>query len=95
MIDDPESLDVTKLKPRSLSLHWEFMFARSMFQAPDMAEQGRLLNRVSDLVDQGYIKTTIGKNLGVINAENLRTAHQALKTGRSIGKIVLEGFQLS
>lgn len=95
MIDDPESLDVTKLKPRSLSLHWEFMFARSMFQAPDMAEQGRLLNRVSDLVDQGYIKTTIGKNLGVINAENLRTAHQALETGRSIGKIVLEGFQLS
>jgi hypothetical protein len=32
---------VTKLKLKSLSLHWEFMFARSMFNAADMDEQGR------------------------------------------------------
>ncbi|WP_339692462.1 zinc-binding alcohol dehydrogenase family protein [uncultured Pseudoalteromonas sp.] len=92
MIDDPESLDVTKLKAKSLSLHWEFMFARSMFSAVDMHEQGILLNRVANLVDEGYVNTTVGKNLGAINAENLRAAHEALETGRSIGKIVLEGF---
>ena len=92
MIDDPESLDVMKMKPKSLSLHIEFMFARSMFKAADMNEQGRLLNRVSDLVDQGYIQTTIGKNLGTINANNLKTAHEELESGRSIGKIVLQGF---
>lgn len=92
MIDDPESLDVMKLKPKSLSLHIEFMFARSMFNAADMNEQSRLLNRVSDLVDQGYIETTLGKNLGVINADNLKAAHAELESGRSIGKIVLEGF---
>jgi zinc-binding alcohol dehydrogenase family protein len=92
MIDDPESLDVMKLKSKSLSLHLEFMFARSMFKAADMHEQGRLLNRVSDLVDQGYIQTTIGKNLGTINADNLKAAHEALESGRSIGKIVLQGF---
>lgn len=92
MIDDPESLDVMKLKPRSQSLHIEFMFARSMFKAHDMHEQGRLLNRVSDLVDQGYIQTTAGKNLGAINAANLRAAHEELESGRSIGKIVLQGF---
>ena len=70
MIDDPDSLDVMKLKlkPKSQSLHIEFMFARSMFKAADMNEQGRLLNRVSDLVDQGYIQTTVGKNLGTTNA---------------------------
>lgn len=92
MIDDPESLDVMKLKPKSQSLHIEFMFARSMFKAKDMHEQGRLLNRVSDLVDQGFIQTTAGKNLGAITAANLRAAHQELESGRSIGKIVLEGF---
>ena len=92
MIDDPESLDVMKMKPKSLSLHIEFMFARSMFKAADMNEQGRLLNRVSDLVDQGYIQTTIGKNLGTIDANNLKTAHEELESGRSIGKIVLQGF---
>jgi zinc-binding alcohol dehydrogenase family protein len=93
LIDDPESLDIDKLKFKSLSLHREFMFARSMFQADDMDEQSRLLNRVSELVDQGHIQTTVGKNLGTINAENLRTAHEELETGQAIGKIVLEGFE--
>ncbi|MBQ4863253.1 zinc-binding alcohol dehydrogenase family protein [Pseudoalteromonas sp. MMG013] len=92
LIDDPESLDITKLKPKSLSLHWEFMFTRSMFQSKDINEQHRLLNKVTDLIDQGYIQTTVGKNLGTINTENLRAAHKALEFGKSIGKIVLEGF---
>jgi len=93
MIDDPgKPLDVMKMKFKSLSLHIEFMYARSMFKADDMDEQGRLLNRVADLVDQGYIQTTAAKSLGVINAANLKTAHGELETGKAIGKIVLEGF---
>jgi len=93
MIDDPSKpLDVMKLKFKSQSLHIEFMFARSMFNAIDMDEQGRLLTRVADLVDQGYIQTTSGKNLGTINAENLKSAHAELESGKAIGKIVLEGF---
>jgi NADPH:quinone reductase-like Zn-dependent oxidoreductase len=68
------------------------MFTRSMFKASDMLEQHHLLNKVSDLIDQGYIQTTVGKNLGTINATNLRAAHQELESGKSIGKIVLEGF---
>ena len=93
IIDDPQGpLDVMKMKPKSQSLHIEFMFARSMFNAPDLAEQGRLLNRVAELIDLGHVQTTVGKHLGTINAENLRTAHAELESGRSIGKIVLEGF---
>lgn len=92
LIDDPKSLDVMKLKPRSQSLHIEFMFARSMFNAKDMDEQSKLLNRVADLVDQGYIQTTSGKNLGTINAEHLKAAHAELESGKAIGKIVLQGF---
>lgn len=93
MIDDPSKLlDVMKLKQKSQSLHIEFMFARSMFKAADMIEQSRLLTRVADLVDQGYIQTTVGKNLGTINAANLKAAHAELESGKSIGKIVLEGF---
>lgn len=93
MIDDPENqLDVMKMKPKSISLHIEFMFARSMFKAVDMDEQGRLLDRISDLIDSGYIVSTVGRRLGLINADNLKTAHQELESGKSIGKIVLEGF---
>ena len=92
VIDDASSIDITKLKMKSLSFHWEFMFARSMFKASDMIEQRNLLNKVSELIDQGFIKTTIAKNLGLINAENLKIAHAELESGKSIGKIVLEGF---
>ncbi len=93
MIDDPaKPLPVMKMKLKSLSLHIEFMFARSMFNATDMIEQSRLLNRVADLVDQGYLQTTSGKNLGQINAKNLKAAHAELESGKAIGKIVLEGF---
>jgi zinc-binding alcohol dehydrogenase family protein len=92
LIDDPKSLNISKLKLKSISLHWEFMFTRSMYQSIDISEQHHLLNKVSDLIDQGYIQTTVGKNLGTINAKNLRAAHEVLESGKSIGKIVLEGF---
>jgi len=92
LIDDPQSIDIKKLKLKSISLHWEFMFTRSMFETKDISKQHHLLNKVADLIDQGYIQTTLGKNLGAINAENIKAAHQELESGKSIGKIVLEGF---
>lgn len=93
MIDDPATpLDVMTLKMKSQSLHIEFMFARSMFNAIDMEQQSKLLNRVAELVDQGKVKTTVGKHLGAINATNLRRAHELQETGKAIGKMVLEGF---
>ncbi|CAH0991095.1 Zinc-type alcohol dehydrogenase-like protein [Sinobacterium norvegicum] len=95
LIDDPASLDAMKLKRKSLSLHFEFMYARSMFNAVDIDQQGKLLDSIADLIDSGFIKTTIGKNLGTINAENLREAHRLLESGQSIGKIVLTGFEPS
>ena len=92
MIDDPKSLDVLKLKRKSLSLHWEFMYTRSMFETADMIEQHNLLNRVAELIDTGTLKTTVGEHFGLINAENLRRAHALLESGKAKGKIVLEGF---
>ncbi|WP_334020518.1 zinc-binding alcohol dehydrogenase family protein [Alteromonas sp. S015] len=92
LIDDPEILDVSKLKHKSLSLHWEFMFTRSMFETNDMAEQSRLLTHVAALIDEGKIMTTVGKHLGKINASNLIQAHKILEEGSAIGKLVLEGF---
>ncbi|MBD8202933.1 zinc-binding alcohol dehydrogenase family protein [Pseudomonas viridiflava] len=92
LIDDPNSLDVSKLKRKSLSLHWEFMYTRSMFETDDIIEQHNLLNRVAELVDAGTLKTTFGEHFGTINAENLRRAHELLESGKAKGKIVLEGF---
>ncbi|WP_025130608.1 zinc-binding alcohol dehydrogenase family protein [Pseudomonas sp. PH1b] len=92
LIDDPKHLDVTQLKRKSLSLHWEFMYTRSLFETADMQEQHRLLNRVAELIDAGTLKTTVGEHFGQINAANLRRAHALLESGKAQGKIVLEGF---
>ena len=92
LIDDPQALDILKLKPKSISLHWEFMFTRSMFKTEDMAAQGELLTDVATLIDAGHVKTTVGKRLGKISAANLIEAHKTLEAGKAIGKIVLEGF---
>jgi NADPH2:quinone reductase len=92
LIDDPQVLDVNSFKRKSVSTHWEFMFTRSMFETADIAEQGVLLNEVSRLLDEGALRTTIGDTYGVINAENLKRAHQVIESGRAVGKIVLVGF---
>ncbi|TCV95079.1 zinc-binding alcohol dehydrogenase family protein [Biostraticola tofi] len=95
LIDDPKSLDANQLKTKSLSLHWEFMFTRAMFETSDMIKQHQLLERVAALVDDGTLQSTFSEHYGAINAENLRRAHQLIESHRARGKIVLEGFDLS
>lgn len=92
VIDDPRSLDVMPLKLKSLSLHWELMFTRSLFETPDMINQHHLLNRIAQLIDQGILQTTVGAHFGAINAANMRRAHALVESGKARGKIVLEGF---
>ncbi|MDM3887777.1 zinc-binding alcohol dehydrogenase family protein [Pseudomonas sp. BCRC 81390] len=92
LIDDPAQLDVMPLKRKSLSLHWELMFTRSLYQTADMIKQHELLNRISELVDNGVIKTTIGEHFGKIGSDNLKRAHALIESGKAKGKIVLEGF---
>jgi zinc-binding alcohol dehydrogenase family protein len=92
LIDDPKVVDISLLKQKSVSLHWEFMFTRSMFETSDIAEQGELLNEVARLVDAGTLRTTFAESFGTINAANLRRAHALIESGRAKGKIVLEGF---
>jgi zinc-binding alcohol dehydrogenase family protein len=92
LIDDPASLDATKLKSKSASLHWEAMFTRSTFGTPDMVAQHRLLNEVAALVDAGVIVTTLAEELSPINAANLRRAHALVESGRSRGKVVVAGW---
>ena len=92
LIDDPELFDFRKLKRKSVSLHWEFMYTRSMFATPDQIRQHELLDRAAALIDDGTLRTTLNETFGTINAANLRRAHELIETNRARGKIVLEGF---
>jgi NADPH:quinone reductase-like Zn-dependent oxidoreductase len=91
-IDNPPVLDVMPLMGKSLSFHWEMMFARSLHQTADMQAQGDLLNEVSRLVDAGALRTTLTETYGTINAANLKRAHALIESNRAKGKIVLQGF---
>ncbi|QXR35372.1 zinc-binding alcohol dehydrogenase family protein [Alcaligenes aquatilis] len=92
LIDDPASLDVGKLKRKSVSLHWEFMFTRSLFGTDDMQAQHRLLSEVAALIDAGLIRTTMTERFGSINASNMKKAHALIESGKARGKLVLEGW---
>ncbi len=92
LIDDPSELDITPLKRRSLTVHWELMFTRSLFQTSDLARQSEILSELAALVDAQLIRTTFTEHFGVINAHNLKRAHALIESGRSRGKITLSGF---
>lgn len=93
LIDDADVIDIMPFKRKSVSIHWEFMFTRSLFQTSDMIQQHKILRRVSSLVDSKNIKTTANESLGIINAKNLKTAHALLETNTAKGKVVLAGFE--
>ena len=93
VIDDPATLDIVPFKRKSVSIHWELMFTRSLFATEDMPEQGRLLGEVSRLVDAGRLRTTMTERLSPINAANLRRVHALIESGAARGKLVLEGFE--
>ncbi len=92
LIDDLSGpVDAMKLKRKALSLHWEMMFTRPLFDTADIAAQGRLLARVAALVDEGRLRSTVSEHLSPINAAQLRRAHELVESGRMRGKVVLSG----
>ncbi|GAA0501917.1 zinc-binding alcohol dehydrogenase family protein [Tatumella terrea] len=92
LIDDPKTLDAMPLKRKAISLHWELMFTRSLYTTEDMIRQHEILNDIASLIDNGTLRTTLAEHAGKITAASLREAHRRIESGRSRGKIVLEGF---
>jgi NADPH2:quinone reductase len=92
LIDDPPEFNIAVFKGKAVSIHWESMFTRSSFQTADMIGQHHLLNDVADLIDKGVLRTTLDQTFGTINAANLKRAQALIESGKSRGKIVLEGW---
>lgn len=92
LIDDPKELNIMPFKPKSISVHWESMFSRAVFQTPDMIAQHKLLNEVSAMIDAGLMITTAAQEFSPINAANLIKAQTQIESGTTIGKVVLSGW---
>ena len=90
LIDDPASFDIAPFKSKSISLHWELMYTRSLFGTRTLERQHQLLARVAALVDAGDVVPTVTQRLQGISASTLREAHRLVEAGSMIGKVVLE-----
>ena len=89
IVETSERLDISALQGKSAALMWELMFTRSLFATPDMDKQGRILARMSRLVDDGVVVTTETETLRGLSAETLKAAHKTVETGSMIGKLVI------
>ena len=103
-IDDPESVDLAVLKPKSIAWHWQFMFSRTMFETPDMAVQGSLQTtsnatdmavqgtirgELAGLVDAGAIRSTATETVEDFSAAGIRRAYERVLGGHMVGKVVV------
>jgi zinc-binding alcohol dehydrogenase family protein len=88
-IDGASGLDTARLVQTSITWHQEWMFTRAKFETPDMGEQGRLLDAVAGLVDDGRVVSTLTTRLDGFSPDNLRRAHELVESGRSVGKVVV------
>jgi zinc-binding alcohol dehydrogenase family protein len=89
LIDDPAQFDIVPFKVKSISIHWELMFTRSLFKTSDLINQHYLLDRVSELIEKGLIKSTLNKLLYGLDPQNFEALHKLIKSGNSIGKAVV------
>ncbi|MGN6212775.1 zinc-binding alcohol dehydrogenase family protein [Parafilimonas sp.] len=84
-----EPVALTKLKSKSVTFSWEFMYTRSTFETNDIIEQHHILNKAAALFDNSTLKTTLNKTFNGLSADNLKAAHRLQESGKAIGKTVI------
>ncbi len=89
IIDDHDFLDAVPLKGKSVSLHWEMVFTRPLYQTEDMIAHHQILTEISFLVDIGVLQSTLTKELHPLDVENLKLAHTLVEQGNMLGKVVM------
>jgi len=89
IVENEKPLEMNELKLKSAALHFEFMYTRSMYNTPDIARQGEILEATAKLLDAGKITTTLNKTLQGLSVETLTEAHQLVLEGHMRGKVVM------
>ena len=89
IVENEQPLAMDQLKLKSAALHFELMYTRSMFNTPDMARQGEILNEVAELLDAGKLQTTLNETLQGLSVETLQAAHARVLEGHMRGKVVM------
>ena len=88
-------IDLKKLTKKRANFAWEWMYSKSFYQTPDMITQHQILEKISQLLDQKIIHSTLTKELSPINVDNLKKAHQLVETNHMIGKVVISNNKIT
>ncbi len=89
IVENKQPLAQPLVRSKGVAFHWELMFTRSMYQTPDMAEQGQILQRVAKMLDEGQLKGTLSKTLHGLSVESITEAHKLQLEGHMTGKIAI------
>lgn len=87
--ENKRPINLKRLTKKRATFAWEWMYSKSYYQTPDMITQHQILDKISELLDKGIIKSTLTKELTPINVKNLKLAHQLVETNHMIGKVVV------
>jgi NADPH:quinone reductase len=89
IVEPGQPLPMGALFAKKVHFAWEFMFAKSMHQTPDLDSQHQILNRVAELFDTGVPESTLTVDGGKLTPTSLAEAHQTVASGKMVGKLAL------
>ncbi|WP_099222512.1 zinc-binding alcohol dehydrogenase family protein [Listeria costaricensis] len=92
IVELTEPVSMSLLKDKSATFVNEFMFTRAKYQTDTMIRQHEILTKAAHLFDKGELVSTVHQVLEPFNAATMKEAHRILEEGRSIGKLVVKGF---
>ncbi|QNQ82049.1 zinc-binding alcohol dehydrogenase family protein [Lactobacillus sp. PV037] len=87
--ENKRPVNLRLLTTKKATFSWEWMYTKSYYHTADMDTQHKILNKISNMIDERKLKCTLTQVLSPLNAANLRTAHALVENGHMIGKVVL------
>lgn len=88
IVESNKDVDLAKLKNKSGSFDWEYMFAKTDYDF-NIASQGKILELLVQLMQEQKIQSTLTKIIPGFSPEVFYQAHQLVEEDKMIGKLVV------
>lgn len=89
LVDLKDAVDLSKLMGKSVTVFMETVFTRVVYEYQyELIDH--VLNELLSLMEKGKISSPMNTVLKGLTEANIKTAHNLLEEGSSVGKIVLE-----
>lgn len=91
IVETSQKLDFSLLQKKSATYTFQYVFTRPIFKK-NAIKQHQILNQLAKWVEEGKLRPTDFNHLQPINAKNMLLAHQWVESKKTIGKVVVHGF---